>query len=438
MIIQPPGEAPSLSGHPARRTPDVVPDGRISGAPARAAKGRHLRAALAAVVLVALALAGGASYADRTETRYIHALAPDLSQQKGLGSALPIAAFRQPDLLPVYGSSELDHYLGPYHASELFRTYPSGFTIFPIRKDGTAALTLLQDLAGVGPDLRGKKLVISLSLTWFIFGDAASPEYYAGNFSRLHAGQLAFSTDLSLDLKHDAATRMLQFPATLEQDPLLKLGLETLADGSVWSRGLYYLLLPLGKLQNLVLRLQDHWETLTYIRQRPDLSPEVPRQARPLDWPSLLAGAEREARQAADSNRFGFENPYWQAYGDKLTQQKSQHSDPTFLRAVRQAVGWADFDLMLRALRELGARPLILSAPIKGLYYDYWGVSGPARRAYYQRVRELVAARDLQSVDFAEFDLDPYFVGDYRSHLSAKGWAHFAQAMDAFQHGTPH
>src|SRR5205085_782241 len=163
------------------------------------------------------------------------------------------------------------------------------------------------------------------------FGDAASPEYYAGNFSRLHAGQLAFSTDLSLDLKHDAATRMLQFPATLEQDPLLKLGLETLADGSVWSRGLYYLLLPLGKLQNL----------------------------------------------------------YWQAYGDKLTQQRSQHSDPTFLRAVRQAVGWADFDLMLRALRELGARPLILSAPIKGLYYDYWGVSGPARRAYYQRVREL-------------------------------------------------
>ena len=226
MILQPLGEAPSLAGRdPARRTPDGVPDGRISGAPARAAKGRHLRAALAAVVLVALALAGGASYADRTETRYIHALAPDLSQQKGLGSALPIAAFRQPDLLPVYGSSELDHYLGPYHASELFRTYPSGFTIFPIRKDGTAALTLLQDLAGVGPDLRGKKLVISLSLTWFIFGDAASPEYYAGNFSRLHAGQLAFSTDLSLDLKHDAATRMLQFPATLEQDPLLKLGL---------------------------------------------------------------------------------------------------------------------------------------------------------------------------------------------------------------------
>ena len=40
-----------------------------------------------------------------------------------------------------------------------------------------------------------------------------------------------------------------------------------------WSRGLYYLLLPLGRLQNLVLRLQDHWETLAYIRQRPDLSP---------------------------------------------------------------------------------------------------------------------------------------------------------------------
>jgi D-alanine transfer protein len=411
-----------------------VPDGRISGAPARAAKGRHLRAALAAVVLVALALAGGASYADRTETRYIHALAPDLSQQKGLGSALPIAAFRQPDLLPVYGSSELDHYLGPYHASELFRTYPSGFTIFPIRKDGTAALTLLQDLAGVGPDLRGKKLVISLSLTWFIFGDAASPEYYAGSFSRLHANALAFSPDLSYDLRSDVARRMLQFPDSLQSDPLLKFALERLAGGSLLDRVGYALVFPLGQLQSVVLRLQDHWEVLASVGRQADASVAVAPESQPLDWDAVLAQADRESRERADNNPFGFDRDLYARNADKLQQQRRSRSSAAFQRALDQSIGWTDLDLLLRELRELGARPLLLSPPLPGTFYDFWGVYAPARQAYYDRLRQTVRRYGVPLVSFDDHDGDRLFVVDERSHLSQKGWAQYDRVLDAFYH----
>src|SRR6266571_2225159 len=212
---------------------------------ARTLRRPHLGPIIVAFLLVIGALVGWGQYARSVEGRYIHALAPLLFNQKIVGSALQAEAFRQPDLLPLYGSSELDSYLGPYNASELFKTYPTGFTVFPIGQDGSAALIVLQDLASVGPDLRGKKVAISISLTWFIFRDALDPDYYAGNFSRLHGGELIYNTGLSFETKQAAAKRMLDIPATLENDPLLRFSVERLADGSPPSQALYYALLPM-------------------------------------------------------------------------------------------------------------------------------------------------------------------------------------------------
>ena len=127
----------------------------------------HLGPALLAVVVVVAAVIGGDLYARRLEARYVHALAPELFQQKMQGSALQAEAFRQPDLLPLYATSELDTFVGPYTASEFFRTYPTGFMVFSVGRQGTLPLIILQDLAAVGSDLRGKKVAICASPTFF-------------------------------------------------------------------------------------------------------------------------------------------------------------------------------------------------------------------------------------------------------------------------------
>ncbi len=71
-------------------------------------KSTHLTPALITILLIAALLTGSTQYAEWLENRYVHALAPKVFNQKYLGSALQRAAFRQPDLLPMYGSSELD------------------------------------------------------------------------------------------------------------------------------------------------------------------------------------------------------------------------------------------------------------------------------------------------------------------------------------------
>jgi len=343
----------------------------------------YLTPALLALALLAAVLAGGSIYARWIENRYVHILAPEEFDQKFLGSALQRAAFRQPNLLPVYGSSELTiqkPYQQPYRAITVFRGEPTGFTVFPVGQGDTTDLLMLQRLAAAGADLRGKKVAISLTPTWFYERRSEPRSAYAGNFSRLHAGELAFSTRLSFELKHDVARRMLHYSNTLEHDPLLRFAVENLADGSPASRVRYYLALPLGMLQNLVLRLQDHWEILNYIWSRPDIKPDQPPPAAPPDWPTMLAVAERTTRQVTDTNPFGFDNGDWH---DRLAHRvAAKHhtlSDKAFRSHMRQSIEWTDLVLLLRTLRELGARPLLLSMPMNGPYYDYVGVSALAR-----------------------------------------------------------
>ena len=304
----------------------------------------HLIAGLLVIVLFLTSLLGGMVYAQTTEDGYVHALAPEMFDLKYQGSALQKAAFHQSDLLVIYGSSELD-IKDPYRCIELFNTYPTGFMVFPIGKAGTENLIVLQDLAAIGPDLRGKKVVISETPTWFL--SAMEPvDYYQGNFSLLHANALAFSTDLSFSTKQAAARRMLKYPKTIAQDPLLKFTLERLTDGSLWSRAIYYTLLPLGKLRTWVIQAQDQWDTHNSIHQKiqakPPLNLQLTKQPATLDWPGLLTKASQVASRQAQSNPFGFNDWSWQHTYNSTLPQKNSMNDAQFLKNLQQSAQWQE------------------------------------------------------------------------------------------------
>ena len=67
-------------------------------------------------------------------------------------------------------------------------------------------------------------------------------------------------------------------------------------------------------------------------------------------------------------------------------------------------------------LTEFGARPILLSMPIHGPWYDQCGVTYAARRAYYKKLREIGARYHAAVVDFADHDADRSFCFDYKGH----------------------
>ena len=102
----------------------------------------------------------------------------------------------------VDGSSELE-VPNPLRAADLFRTYPTGFQVFPVGHGGTTPLIMLQDLAAVGSTIRDKRVAVSLSPTWF-YGISMTQlqNICAGSFSPLEVYALAFTTDFSVEMSY--------------------------------------------------------------------------------------------------------------------------------------------------------------------------------------------------------------------------------------------
>ena len=399
----------------------------------------------------------GTVYAQSVEQKYIHVLAPRMLilPQNNLGSALQQTGFRQSDLLMVYGSSEIlvgdvrvvKQYASTgiiiesttMGASQFFLHYPTGFEVYEIARGGVTSLDIAQDLAAIGPELRGKKVVISFTPSMFIDNEV-TPDAYASDFSTLHANALIFNPNLSLETKRIAAGRMNDYPETLKNDPTLRFAVQQLSCACGYSPILYDLTWPLGQFNIWIIRLQDHWEVLNYITNHPSLSPQVVREPKPIDWSKDISEAMTGEKMVTNSNPYGIRNDIWEAKYSKTPAlpMKPGSSNFGFILGMDDSKEWADFDLTLRVLKEMGAEPLILSRPLNGPILDAMGVTWQARQEYYFKLQNAVSPYGFPIIDFVNQDGNPYFSIDQISHPSPVGWVYTDQTLDAFFHGTIH
>ena len=113
---------------------------------------------------------------------------------------------------------------------------------------------------------------------------------------------------------------------------------------------------------------------------------------------------------------------------------RNTRTEELFLSTLERSQEWVDLELLLRELNELGARPLLLSMPIHGGWYDYVGVTYAARRAYYEKLRGISARYHVPVVDFADHDADRSFCRDPMGHLAPNGLLYYDQVLDDFFH----
>ncbi|MGB8167947.1 MAG: D-alanyl-lipoteichoic acid biosynthesis protein DltD [Chthoniobacteraceae bacterium] len=379
----------------------------------------HVAAFCAAVTVLCVLVAAGQFSMRRLEVRYIHLVAPRVSLELTRRTALQTAALAQPDLLPVYGSSELAMPV-PERATLFFREYPSGFEVYPIGQAGSYPLITLQKLTAVGPELRGRKVAISLSSGWFRHKEM-SVDAFRGNFSPLDTFAFVFGDGLSMKLKRDIARRLESVGTPIAQWPVAAFALRQLADSSRLARGGFWLACPLGKLQTAILRLQDHFETFRFLAAQAGNPEHIHRIPLALDWPALIAKAAERAGDIPDDET-----------DPTAFAAAPQRLDPVFVEHVKTSALWPDLKMLLRALRELGAEPLILSTPFNGPYQNAMHISRPARQRYYDRVTGLVRHFGFACRDFEEHDEDKRFVADQYDHLTGKGWMFYNRALDDF------
>ena len=398
----------------------------------------HLISASAALLILAGAVIISNRLAASLEDKTIHALAPMELEQTSAGIVIQQAAFRQADLLPVYGSSELLYGDTPYVDSIFFAAYPTGFNVIDIAKGGVTSLNLAQSMAAIGPELKGRKVVISFTPIMFEF-PAVSNYAFAGNFSRLHAVALAFTPSLSMAVKQRTAKRILEYPDALSEsgDPLLLFALQNLAGGTVYNHIVYALTWPLGQLDALIVRLQDHYEVWSLLKKTPNIDQAARRQSRTIDWNAEIIKADAQQKANSTNNPYGIDNKIWvEQFQDVFKVGEPGSGDQQYISKINGSEEWGDLAILLEVLKELGAQPLLMSRPINGTLYTALGISGKAQQTYYARLEGLAGAYAMPLVDFREYTDDRYFSFDESSHTSRKGWVIVDKALNDFYHGN--
>ena len=369
----------------------------------------HLVSALIACTTIIAILCGGRLLAIQLERKTVHLIAPKDFFIKNQGLAFERAAAHRPDILLLYGGSELIDPI-PNRASDFFSNAPTGFQVCPVGKAGTTSLIILQKLGALGSDLRGRKIAISLSASSF-FAPAVRSDFYAGNFSLPAASGILFGNAIGFDLKAAIARRMLRYPDTLAEDGLVELAARRLASGRLVDRIVLMAIWPLGKLQNIMLDLQDHFEALVYILSGGSPVPE---------WLHPAHSSKPRTRK-------------WVNAGDQQSESFDvirPVRDSMFRARIASSTEWTDLELLLRTLAEIKAEPLILSMPFDA--YAARGVSHSTRELYYDRMRELAEQYHFPLIEFEQHDADPRFLIAHREHPTPRGWMVYNRALDDF------
>ena len=402
----------------------------------------HLRAAGAALLLAVGLLMTVQLYVARRLPASMPAFASRTSPIKLTGNVLQTEAFRIPDSLPIYGSSELDR-RADNRPDAFFRGAPTGFTAFPIGRGGTTCLMILQKLAAAGPAVRDHRTVVFLSPTWFA-KEGVSKTAVAANLTPTLLGGWIFNSALSLPLKTEIARRLRDYPGSLEKQPLLAAAVDCLSDPTPFHRFLLAAITPAGRAQNGILQWVEYGailrEMITYgkkeARHRGDKNTGVtaPPTSQP-DWPNLAQTAEAQDRARNQATIFSAINvPHFNGIRERKIRARAVGSrDEEFVAHLEQSREWNDLALLIRGLKELHADTLFISQPYNGIYRDTGGTSPQSRKVYYTKLEDTLRAAGYPLLDFSEHEEDRFFFND-TGHPSAKAWIFYDEGIDKFYH----
>src|ERR1700690_4290568 len=399
----------------------------------------HLIAATITIFILIASLFGFNDYAQALELRYVNALIPLNLTQMQNGVALQRAALQKPDILLVYGSSELMLVPTPYQANQFFAKYPTGFTVIDVASLGILSVTLAQEFAALGPDLRGKKIVLSIMPGSFFINKKYFIENnpvhdFAMNFSPLRTYETIFSPYLSFGIKNEISRSMLNYRDTIRSDPFLIFALTVTSSTSIRNRILYYLIWPLGELQTEILRLQDHFEVVLYIWTH-HIDPHVQKAPQSIDWNTTHENALAEQKKNTTTNPYGVENFMWWYFDRISLPEPAGSNNDLYTKNLLNSQEWTDFKILLIVLQQLGAKPLILSRPLNVPLWEVMGVTEDTQDIFYNRLHSVADPFKMPLIDLRQYDHDMYFSIDQGSHTSRDGWVYVDKILDNYYYG---
>jgi D-alanine transfer protein len=320
--------------------------------------------------------------------------------------------------LPIYGSSELSR-LDQFHPSNFFKENNERFTPFLIGRGGTESLIHFLNFAEHTGQLKDKKMVFVLSPQWFQ-PNGADESHFVPNYSSLQGYDLAFNDKIDPNLKKMAIRRLLTY-TPVQNDWMLSTLYKAEISHDPWKQRQAELVKPFAKAYQHILVKKDLYYALAGGPYRHRV---ISSKVKNKSWTKLEKEAKQIGAMKSNTNHFYVVNSQYNKLKSRVPDLKNYKKGASY----GQSVEYGDFQLVLDLLKDSGAKPLFISVPVNGKWYDYTGFPKEGRTAYYKRIKNQIEAEGFQVADFSSHEYDPYFMKD-TIHIGWKGWVYADRAI---------
>lgn len=331
--------------------------------------------------------------------------------------------------LMMYGASYLTQDIkSPFSADTLFANRRDGFQIYSVGAGGYDPLVLALDFGALAHKMSGHKIVFFITT---FPGGLNLTEFEAKSSEEMFYG-LMFNPTVNNSIKKVICQQMIyishQKGQTQTDDfkDILFFSKLYLSNKMV-DRIEFTLLIPYYRLEYYLLGVKDEFKAFTLLKTNKNKI--VVPQNKKIDWNQEMSVAESYAKKSETNNPFGMTNDKY----NKITNSLGKLKDSDKNWSYKQGAEYDDLQLILQICKANDIKPLFISMPVNGKYFDYLGCKVSERQKYYQKVKALVTSYGFDFKDLSTHEYENYFFND-NVHQDYKGWVYVDEAIDRYYH----
>ncbi|WP_434796280.1 D-alanyl-lipoteichoic acid biosynthesis protein DltD [Terrisporobacter vanillatitrophus] len=332
--------------------------------------------------------------------------------------------FIEKDNIMMLGSSELSHST-KQHPTYYFNTNRKKNGVVTI---GRAYTQSLQDAASLGsfnPDVKDKKVVLLISMQWFMDKSGVTPHHYQTRFSPTQFYEFLTNPEISQENKNKFANRSSKLLADSDEYKSEAVYASLYTSDSLLSNIEKVLLKPYFETRKYAVKLKEKgtlYKHLVVLSSQKDKKLEP---KKPINWKMEKEKAIKDAKKRVGDNDLCIDKIYYKKnFGKNLNKVKNKYKDVNLLESKE----FDDYQLTLDVCRDLGIKPVIIMLPAMDKFYNVTGISQIERHEFYDKAQSIAKSKGFKVMDLRDKEKEKYYLRDVM-HLGTKGWVDVCEKL---------
>ena len=330
--------------------------------------------------------------------------------------------FLQKKDIMMLGSSELGHST-KQHPTYYFNTNRSKNGVITIGRAYTQNLQDTTILGSFDPSIKDKKVVLLVSMQWFMDKEGVTSHHYQTRFSPTQFYAFLNNPDISKENKIKFANRASKLLIGSEEYKSEAVYAKLYSSDTFVSKVEKVLLAPYFEFREDTVKLKEKGMLYERLVNLPDKKALAP--GKPINWDKEMDQAIVDAKKRVGKNNLCIDKIYYKKnFGKNLDKVRGKYKDVNLVDSKE----FDDYQLTLDVCNDLGIKPVIVLIPGMDKFYNVTGISKDERYEFYNKAGNLAKQHGFDVIDLRSKENEKYYLRD-GMHLGTKGWVDVCEKL---------